>query len=44
MNFIWLQCGGKAGDTTGWSGKALKVIFRVSNAFPDKAGLTPYSG
>ncbi|WP_426956422.1 hypothetical protein [Muricoccus radiodurans] len=44
MAFIWKSCGGNAADKKGWSIRALKVLLRVENAFPGKAGLTLYTG
>lgn len=44
MEQIWENCGGAPGAKPAWSNKALKVTFRVANAFPAPASLKPYAG
>lgn len=42
MEVIWENCGGVAGAKPGWTANALKVTFRVANAFPERATLKKY--
>jgi hypothetical protein len=42
MELIWENCGGAPNSKAGWSATALKVTFRVANAFPDRATLKKY--
>lgn len=44
MEMVWTLCGGASGDKKGWTAKALKVAFRVTNAFPERSGLTAHTG
>lgn len=43
LEFIWTQCGGKAGEKPGWTSKALSVALRVLNDFPGASALSPYT-
>ncbi len=44
MEAIWTTCGGKVGDRTGWTAKAITVDFTVTNPFPERSGLKPHTG
>lgn len=44
MELIWENAGGAPGSKPGWSKTALKVVFRVENAFPDRKTLKPHTG